>query len=72
MEINEKILRDLKKKFEMEMHRKEAEIVEYWRKEIESIYRKRYDNLGSLQVELKTLIDRMANRAAILNRMAKE
>ncbi|MCX8021924.1 MAG: hypothetical protein N2745_04035 [Syntrophorhabdaceae bacterium] len=72
MEISEKVLRDLKKKFELEMNKREGEIVEYWRKELETIYKKKYENLGSLQIELKALIERMANRVSMLNRMAKE
>jgi hypothetical protein len=72
MEISEKVVRDLKKRFETESNRKEAEIVDHWRKEIEVIYRKRYEELSSLQVELKGLMDRMNNRVAILNRMVRE
>jgi hypothetical protein len=72
MEINEKLMREMKKKFELEMNKKEIEIVEHWRKELEVIYRKRYENLSSLQVDMKGLMDRMANRAAILSRMVKE
>ncbi|HBA55881.1 hypothetical protein [Syntrophorhabdus aromaticivorans] len=72
MEINEKLMRDLKKKVDLEMSKNEIEIVEHWRKEIEVIYKKRYENLGSLQIDLKNLMDRMSNRAAILSRMVKE
>ena len=42
MEMNEKLVRDLKKKLEVEMNKKEVEIVEYWKNEIESLYRKKY------------------------------
>jgi hypothetical protein len=72
MEMNEKLVREMKKKIELEMNRKEAEIVEHWRKELDVIYRKRYENLSSLQVDIKGLMDRMANRVAILGRMVKE
>jgi hypothetical protein len=72
MEINEKLMREMKKKLELEMNKKEIEIVEHWRKELEVIYRKRYENLSSLQVDMKGLMERMANRAAILSRMVKE
>lgn len=40
MEINEQIVREFKKKFEVEMYKKETEIVEYWKKEIDGIYKK--------------------------------
>jgi hypothetical protein len=72
MEINEKLLREIKKKFEVEMNKKEIEIVEHWKKELDVIYRKRYENLSSIQVDIKGLMDRMANRMAILSRMVKE
>ena len=72
MEMNEKLMRDLRKKVDLEMSKREMETVEHWRKEVEAIYRKRYQDLGSLQVDLKGLMDRMANRATILSRMVKE
>ena len=72
MEINEKLLRELKKKFEIEMNKRENEIVEYWKKELESIYKKKYENLGSLQVDMKNLMERMGNRTMILSKMVKE
>jgi hypothetical protein len=72
MEMNEKLLRDLKKKFEVEMNKKEIEIVEYWKNEIESLYKKKYENLSSVQIDMKNLIERMKNRAMILSRMVKE
>jgi len=70
--MNEKLLRELKKKFEVEMNKKEIEIVEYWKNEIESIYKKKYENLSSVQTDMKDLIERMKNRAIILSRMVKE
>lgn len=72
MEINEKLIRELKRKFEVEMNKKEIDIVEHWRGELEVIYKRRYESLGSLQVDIKGLMDRMANRASMLGRMVKE
>lgn len=72
MEINEKLMREMKRKLELEMNKKEIEIVEHWRKELDVIYKKRYENLSSVQVDIKALMDRMANRASILSRMVKE
>jgi hypothetical protein len=72
MEINEKLMREMKRKLELEMNKKEIEIVEHWRKELDVIYKKRYENLSSVQVDIKGLMDRMANRASILSRMVKE
>lgn len=72
MEMNEKLIRELKKKFEIEMYKKEAEIIEYWKKEIDTIYRKKYESLSSLQIDVKTLMERMNNRITMLNRMVRE
>ncbi|MBA4389633.1 MAG: hypothetical protein C0399_01685 [Syntrophus sp. (in: bacteria)] len=72
MEMNEKLLRELKKKFETEMNKKEIEIVEYWKNELELLYKKKYENLSSVQVDMKNLMERMKNRAMILSRMVKE
>jgi hypothetical protein len=72
MEMNEKLLRDLKKKFEIEMNKREIGIVEYWKNEVESLYKKKYENLSSVQIDMKNLIDRMKNRSMILSRMVKE
>lgn len=72
MEINEKIVREMKKKFELEMNKREIEIVEHWKNELEMIYKKRYENLGSLQIDIRGLMERMSNRASILSRIIKE
>ena len=72
MEMNEKMMRDLKKKFEIESYKKEAEVIDYWKKEIDVIYKKKYDSLSSLQVDIRGLMERMGNRVNMLTRMAKE
>jgi hypothetical protein len=72
MEIDEKLVRELKKKFEIEMNKREVEIIEHWRRELENIYKRRYESLGSLQVDIKGLLERMGNRATILNKMVRE
>jgi hypothetical protein len=72
MEMNEKLMRELRKKLEVEMNKKEIELVEHWRTELEAIYKRRYENLSSLQIDIKNLMDRMTNRAAILNRMVRD
>jgi hypothetical protein len=72
MEMNEKLIRELKRKFDIETFRKEAEIVEYWKKEIDLIYKKKYDGLSSLQIDIKALMERMNNRISMVTRMAKE
>lgn len=70
-EIDGRTLRDLRKKFEAEMGRREMEIVEYWRNELERVYKMNLDKAGLL-VEMKKVLDRMANRVTILRRLLKE
>lgn len=72
MEMNEKLLRELKKKFEIEANKKEIEIVEYWKNELEILYKKKYENLSSVQVDMRNLMERMKNRAMMLSRMVKD
>jgi hypothetical protein len=72
MEINEKVVRDLRKKFDVELSKREAEVIEHWRRELEMVYRKKREGMGSLQVDLKALMERMANRVTILDRMVRE
>ena len=72
MEMNEKLVRELKRKLEVELNKKEVEIVEYWKNEVESLYKKKYENLSSVQADMNNLISRMKNRVMILSRMVKE
>lgn len=72
MEINEKMMRELRKKFDVEMNKKEIEIIDHWKQEIESVYRKKYDNLAAVQIEMKRVIERMGNRISILTKMVRE
>ncbi len=72
MQIDEKTIRELRKKIDIEMNKKEIEIIQLWMKEIETIYKKRYDSLGSLQIELRLLLERMNNRVTMLNTLIKD
>ena len=72
MEINEKMMRELRKKFDIEMNKKEIEIVDHWKQELESVYRRKYDTLAAVQTEMKRVIERMANRVSILTRMVRD
>ncbi len=72
MEVDIKMVRELQKKFELEMDKREIEIIEGWKKELETIYTKKYENLNALRSDMKMLMERMTNRATILSRMVKE
>ena len=72
MEVDHKMVRELQKKFELEMNKREIEITENWRKELEVIYKKKYENLNGLLNDMRILMERMNNRTTILTRIVKE
>jgi len=72
MEMNEKLMRELRKKFDTEMEKREIEIIDHWKKELEAVYKRKYDNLAAVQVEMKSVIERMGNRISILTKMVRE
>jgi len=72
MEVDHKMVRELQKKFELEMNKREIEITENWRKDLEAIYKKKYENLNGLLNDMRILMERMTNRVNILTKMVKE
>ena len=72
MEIDSRMARELARKFEMESNKREIEITENWKKDLEVVYRKKYESLGALQVEIKNLMERMNNRIRALTAIVKE
>ncbi|MCS7280794.1 MAG: hypothetical protein NZ583_04100 [Desulfobacterota bacterium] len=75
MEIGEKEIRLLRKRMELELLKKEAEIIEFWKKDLERIHKKTLDpklGMGDIEYDLKNVIERMATRLGVLNRMIKE
>ena len=72
MEVDHKMVRELQKKFELEMNKREIEITEGWRKDLEAIYKKKYENLNGLLNDMRILMERMTNRITILTKMVKE
>jgi hypothetical protein len=72
MEIDPRLRRELTKRFEMESNKREVEITDNWRKELDIIYRKRHEGLNSLLIDIKNLMDRMDNRVRTLTSIIKE
>jgi hypothetical protein len=72
MEVDQRLIRELQKKFEIEMNKREIEMTEAWRKDLETIYKKKYENLNSLLHDIRNLIERMTNRIKILTKIVKE
>ena len=72
MEIDPKLRREITKRFEVESHKREVEITENWRKELEAIYKKKHESINSLLIDLRSLMDRMNNRVKTLTSIIKE
>jgi len=58
--------KEMKKKVEEEMTRKEMETILYWKGEVDKILTKRPDSLATFQLEVRNLLQRMLNRIRIL------
>lgn len=72
MEIDAKLRREITKRFEMESNKREVEITENWRKELEAIYKRKHEGINSLLIDMKALMDRMNNRVKTLTSIIKE
>jgi hypothetical protein len=59
---------EFKKKFERELMERELSELEFWKTELEKLNQKRVESLGSLQLELKNLIQKMGNRINTLKK----
>ena len=58
--------KEMKKKIEEEMTKKEIEAVLYWKGEMERVFSKRPDSLAAFQIEVQNLLQRMNNRIRVL------
>jgi hypothetical protein len=58
--------KEMKKKVEEEMAKKEIEAASYWKGEIERILAKRPESLATFQIEIQNLLQRMNNRIRVL------
>jgi len=58
--------KEMKKKVDEEMAKKEIETVLYWRGEMEKVLAKRPESLATLQIEIQNFLQRMQNRVRVL------
>jgi hypothetical protein len=72
MEIDAKLGREIARRFELESYKREVEITDNWKIELEIIYRKKHESMNSLLIDLKGLIDRMNTRVKTVTRIIKE
>lgn len=59
-------IRQMRKKVEQELVKKEIEILEYWRGELDKVLKRRHQGLAALSNDLKILIGRMDKRRSVL------
>jgi hypothetical protein len=59
-------IKDMKKRIEEEMTKKEVEWVLYWKGELDKILSKRHESLGTFRMEIQNYIQRMQNRIKVL------
>jgi len=59
-------VKEMKKKVEVEMARREMETIHYWKGEVEKILGKRPESLAAFQIEVRNLLQRMQNRIGVL------
>jgi hypothetical protein len=59
---------ELKKKIEKELAERELNELTFWKEELGKLSQKKSESLGSLQLELKNLIQRMENRIKMLKK----
>jgi hypothetical protein len=59
-------LREMRRKVEEEMAKKEFETILYWKGEMEKILAKRPESLGTFQIEMQNFTQRMQNRIKVL------
>ena len=72
MEIDPKLRRELTKRFETESNKLEVEVTENWRKELETIYKKKHEGINALLMDIRALMDRMNNRIKTLTSIIRE
>ncbi len=64
--VDQAFIRQMQKKIEEEMVKKEREVLDYWRGELGKLIGKRHQDLAGLATDLKNLLGRMDKRLSIL------
>ena len=59
-------IRQMREKVEKELAKKEKDVITYWRTELDSVIKRRHQDLASLSNDLKGLIARMDKRTSVL------
>ena len=64
--VDQAFIRQMQKKVEEESRKKEREVLEYWRAEMEAIIKRRHQDLAAMTNDVKALIRRMDKRLSVV------
>ena len=64
--MDQNFVRQMQKKVEQELAKKEIEILTYWREELDRMIKRRHQDLAGLSNDLRALIGRMDKRLSVL------
>ena len=66
MPLDQELIRQMNQRVQEELVKKETEVVQYWLGEVQRLADKRHQDLSSLQIDLKTLVQKIQNRLKTL------
>jgi hypothetical protein len=64
--VDQAFVRQMQKKVEQELAKKEKEVLAYWRDELDKIMKRRHHELATLSTDISGLIARMDKRLGVL------
>ena len=66
LNVDPAFIRQMQKKMEQELAKKEKEVLTYWRGELERINLRRHQDLAAVITDIKQLLGRMDKRLSVL------
>jgi hypothetical protein len=66
MPLDVALIRQMNQRIQEELVKKEMEVVQYWQGEIQRLLDKRHQDLSGLQLDLKSLAQKIQNRLKAL------
>lgn len=66
MPLDVALIRQMNQRVQEELAKKEMEVVQYWLGEVQRVLDKRHQDLSSLQLDLKALVQKIQNRLKTL------
>ena len=66
VDVDQALVREMQKRLGEQLGKKEREVLEYWRGELDKLLKRRHQDLAALSNGLKTLRERMDQRLSML------